>query len=487
MVEDLSQYPEVRKWLTGKAQSTQRVYLSGLRAFVEYTHLIPSSLIDEAERDRAQTVRHRGTPEQKVMQFHDWLRTQYVQKKRGADRGKRSERKVGVSKKLASTYCRAVASFYKSSGYRLGDEGAEFRLPKATSKRANTKLQLRSNDIEQMLKVATRLRDKTIILVMYQGFQSVSEVCLLNYGDVKDQLDQGRDILTIRMVREKSGTEYHFCLGDEAIDLLKLYLEERTRTGDQLTYDSPLFVKEGKYKAHHSRITRSIIEAALRDIAVRSNVVSRDRMKRADMNPARPHALRSSGMTVAKLAGMAEIAVEYMSGHAISETDKAYWEASPTELAQLYQKHYHELRVLKPKFDEQKVRTLEKNVSTLQTDGAKRLGVIEYLERNGKDKDTKILALTKEVDQLKQRVSSHDEVAKQMLNLKLDMELRKKEELVKYVIATAPTDQELKTFMQRRHIERHLLTDQDMQCVSKDGDRWLYHSDLDTYRYGIEV
>ena len=43
---------EVKKWLHGKNLSTKRVYISALKAFLEYTKLAPVQLIDLAEENR---------------------------------------------------------------------------------------------------------------------------------------------------------------------------------------------------------------------------------------------------------------------------------------------------------------------------------------------------------------------------------------------------------------------------------------------------
>lgn len=155
-------------------------------------------------------------------------------------------------------------------------------------------------------------------------------------------------------------------------------------------------------------------------------------------------------------------------------------------LREVYISALPQLSIYRSHVDAKKVQELENNVTTLQTNVVKRLGVIEFLQRNGKEKDAKIHELTREVDQLKQHVTTLNEFAQQMQNLKIDIELRKKEELVKYVLANAPNDDALRRFMERRRIERQLLKDTDLQCVSKEGDRWLYHSDLDTHNYGIE-
>lgn len=396
MGAEITDFPEVRKWLKGKAEGTIVVYLSGMRAYLEFTEMNPTELIDEAEKDREQKVRYRGKPEGRVMDFNKWLMTEYAQKKRGAGKRQNSG-KVGISERMANSYCISARSFYRVNGFKLGGEGALLRLPKSTGVKANSKLQMRDEEVRKMLSVCRQLRDKAIVMFMYQGFQAVGEICSLNYGDVEEGLKRGDDILTIQMVRKKSKTEYHMCVGDEAIDMLKLYLKERVRRGEELKYDSPLFVKAGRVESEYVRVTSSAIAHSFKEMALKSGLVTEERMKIADMNPARPHSLRSSGMTVAKLSGMADVAVEFMSGHGLDGTTQAYWQTNSKELTDLYRKHYDSLRVLKPKLDEEKVKKLETRVM-------KRDDVIDALIENGKMKEAKIDYLSGEIKTLNERV-----------------------------------------------------------------------------------
>ena len=101
---------------------------------------------------------------------------------------------------------------------------------------------------------------------------------------------------------------------------------------------------------------------------------------------------------------MPDITVEYMCGHKIDATRRAYFQPRLAELTDSYRQHYQFLRVLQPTFDDAKVKELEvkvqeheakvkeheENMSHLQRQDAKREGVVEYLELNGKKKDKEL-------------------------------------------------------------------------------------------------
>lgn len=386
------EFPEVKKWLSGKSKGTKNIYLSALSAYKEFTGLNATQMIDEAEADREKKVRERGIPEQRVKEFKQWLLTTYKQKTRGPrDKPKKRRDKIGISQKLANVYCSAMKSFYSSNGFPI-----DVKLSKARKKKENFKLIVRSAEISKLLNVATSLRDKAIIKFMYESNQSVSEVCSLNYGDIKECEDGGMEIWQLHLIRKKTNTEYFTEIGEECIEFLKLYFEERKRNGEVFDEFSPVFVKEGRQKFSRGRITPNLIENMLKMLAIKSGLVTKEQMQLADLNPARPHSLRSGGMSVLKLAGASEKWVEFRSGHQLSETDSAYFMARPEECRELFRKHYNTLLVkATTQIDEERIKNLEKML-------AEREITVQALAENGKLKVEEFKRLREELD--KQRV-----------------------------------------------------------------------------------
>jgi integrase/recombinase XerD len=395
-MEELNTYPEVEKWLAGQKQGTKANYSTALKAFVEYSHLNPTQLIDLAEEDRRKSRREQGQPELLITKFSEYLINSYQQKARGGGREQRKvSGKIGLSQGLMESYCGALQGFFRANGFAL--DGKRIILSASAHKDANNKLQLRKEEISKLFHIATSIRDKAIILMQYQSFLGVGEVCRLNYGNVQRGLEAGEEFIVVDNFREKRKVAFKSVFGPEAIEMLKLYLASRRSKGEVLRYDSPLFIKEARRTSTKAgkevRIRPHLIEKVLRELALKSGLVSAEQMEVADLNPARPHSLRSSGMTVAKLAGMPEIAVEFMSGHTLKSTDVAYWQASTDELKKLYAEHYAALRVIYPVVDQVKVRELEGRVN-------KREDVIDALIANGKNKDEKLAELTHKVELL---------------------------------------------------------------------------------------
>jgi integrase len=386
-MKELESYPEVQKLLNGKSKGTRLNYKSAILVYMEYTNLNPTQLIDEAEADEQKSKRERGVPKQRILGFNEWLLTKYQQKTRGPrNKNKARREKVGISENLASTYCSAIRSFYRDNGFRI-----DVKLGKPSKKKENFKLIMRTPEVSKLLNVAS-LRDRAVIKLMFESCQGISEVCGLNIGDIK----QYEDIWQFHIIRKKTSTEFYSEVGEETIEFLKLYFEERRRSGEELNDSSPLFVKEGRMKSSFERITPNLIEGIFKTLAIKSGLVTIEQMKKADLNPARPHSLRAGGMSVLKLEGCPEKWVEFRAGHEGSETDTAYWLTRPEESRQLFQKHYNALRV-KPvtQFDVTEVKKLREIVAEGQV-------TITALSENGRIKIEQIQALTKEASEQKE-------------------------------------------------------------------------------------
>jgi len=321
----LEEYPEVKKWLGSVGKSTQKIYRSVLPVYVEFRGLNPTQLIDEIEEDRKKSRRERGIPEQRIMEFYNYLQTEFVRRRTKPN----GEKPLGVSKHTATLWLLVVRSFYKANGFSL-----MIKTPRAAPKKENVKLSLTPKDVKLLVDHAPTLRDRAIILMMFQGGFDVSTICSLNYGDVARELEAGKSPLVINVVREKEEVSYYTCIGHDAIEMIKAYLRERQRY-QKLKLSDPLFVKEGAKKLRFERITPNLIQNMVRDVAIKSGLVSQEEMDNADINPARPHALRSAFSTILRLNGFNDTIVEFMMGHTIAYNG-AYFIPPPEKLREMY-------------------------------------------------------------------------------------------------------------------------------------------------------
>ena len=304
----LEKFYEIKKWITQVKESSRVVYLSAMKAYCEFTGLNPKELIDEAEEDRKKPVRQQGMPEMRLAEFFEWLITEYEVKARGKVR--RPSGRKGISKMMALTYVGALRSFYRRNGFPITS-----KLPKAAPKPENIKRSLSREDVKKLVAHAPTLRDRAIILFMYQGGFDVSTICSLNYGHVRRELDEGKIPLLVNTVRHKDEVSYFTFVGRDAVEALIAYLNDRRAKGEVLKDNSPLFIKEGAMRGKHERLQSYNIQNMLRETALKAGIVTEEELENADLNPCRPHALRSAFSTTLKLKGFDPNLVDFMMGH----------------------------------------------------------------------------------------------------------------------------------------------------------------------------
>jgi len=311
---------EVVRWLAGKADKTKKLYVGALQKYCDFRGLVPSGIIDELEDDRKLPVRGQGDPE---LQLHKFIEDM---------------REHGLSPKTISVYVAAIISYTKSCGYPL-----KISAPKAPTLKKNKKKALRPPDVEKLVNYTACLRDKAIILVMFQGGLDVSTVCSLDVGDVAEGINKGECPLALSLVREKEHINYNTFIGKDAIEAIKAYLTKREATLGPSALSDPLFIHERKMR-DKLRINTELIQKVMRKLAVVSGLVTAEEMERADLNPCRPHALRSAFSSILKLEGVNNDIIEYWLGHAVTY-QSAYFQGITDELREIYAEHEHSLSI----------------------------------------------------------------------------------------------------------------------------------------------
>ena len=283
---NLRRYTEVQNWLKGKSKGTKCVYTSALKAFTEYTKMNPVQLIDEAEEDFKKSGREKGASQRKIIGFFEHLRTEYMPIRNGFDNSKFKGKK-GVSVNLACTYSHAIQSFYSANNFPF-----RVKIQKAITKKENQKLALRIPEVKRLLDSTRNLRDKSIILTLFQTGMSIQNLCDLTYGDVAEGLEKNEEPLHLNLVREKTWLQYNTFMGKDAIDALKAYLDWRRRNGEELKLNSPLFTKQftksNSKSVNIKAINPVIIEENFQSLAIKSGLISKEKLEAADINPARP-------------------------------------------------------------------------------------------------------------------------------------------------------------------------------------------------------
>jgi integrase/recombinase XerD len=392
--KDIVEQFEIQRWLKGKNRGTKDVYLGAIRAYIEYTGLSPKQLIDQAEEDRKKSARERGDPEFKVSSFFEYLVNDYMQKGKGR-KDRKPNGKIGLSRNLASAYANAVRGFYKQNGFPL-----IVSIPKAVPKKENFKLILRIPEIKRLVDATGNLRDRAIVLSIFQSGASIGEICDLKYEDVAYGLQTNEEPLHLHLIRKKEQTEYHTFLGTDAINAIKAYLAQRQRNKEILTDDSPLFILQHTTKCEGTRIKKiypSLVEASLTKAAVKAGLVSEEKLRASDMSPCRPHAIRTAFISILKMAGMNNLIVEELCGHTLPGSQQPYWLCNIDELRKTY-KEFEKYLSINGVADNQKLEELENKTKNFEQETKKNQNIIDELMENSKFKSAQINGLNSQIN-----------------------------------------------------------------------------------------
>jgi len=293
----LLRFPCVADWIDGYESSyTRDQFLRTLHLFVERTGLNP----DELLRLGADEVRRR------LVRVSREIR----------DEGKHA---------WALALIKSVKSFCKYHGVEIKLRRGE-RIH-ARRKRIGVEIIPNADQVYKMAEHARTLRDRAIILCLWQSGVRVGCLVKWRFGMVRDQLfpPDGKIRVPVRLkiteneetkIRNNDMGYYYTFLAREAAEALKEYLQWRMDRGEVLTDESPIFVT-------HSPTVRG---TPLKPASVRE--ILKYCAKRAGLNPEGiwPHCLRKAFRKVLNNSNLDEDTKEALMGHKLPGSRGSYFD-----------------------------------------------------------------------------------------------------------------------------------------------------------------
>ena len=357
----------IKRWLSNRNPRTVNNYLSAFKAYMEYTGLTPEEMIKEASDDLLKPLIERtNIVEQRVKGFFEWLQKEYRRKRVGKLRGEKvpkGERPYvevkGVSSSMARTYCGAIMGFYREFGYKVNVKPSrDFKaLPQ------HPRFNWTVKDIRKLVNHAKTLRDRAIILCLFQSGMDDTTLCSLNVGHVRRELLEGKIPLRLDLTRRKEGLPYITFLAKDAVEALKTYIREREhkegRRFEDFSDNEPLFVVESWKRKELERIQPRHIQEMFRKLAIEAGLISREYLENNHWNPARAHALRSAFASLLRSQGINEQDIDFMLGHKIPY-QSAYYQREGERLRKTYADAMHVLSVFETR---ESIEDLEKRLN----------------------------------------------------------------------------------------------------------------------------
>jgi site-specific recombinase XerD len=293
-------HPEVEAWLRNRPESTRRNFARYLEQFCKAMNVKPEEWrrMDKFEaRDLA------------------W---KYV------------EPKIIERSSIAAGTLMALKSWYRNlNGEQMpfdSGRGGKHYIKVKHTKLAREHIPNKA-EMYQIIDMASSLRDKTLLILLFQSGVRVNVIEHLTYGDVADQLDE--DIMTLKItedldhkLRGRDIPYYYTFLNGEGAETLTRYCKLKRKNSKP---ETPLFSTKGK-KPITQRWVWEIVKMCSERAGFKPGTIS-------------THTIRKAFRKIVRRADLDDDDKEQLMGHVIQGSREAYYDNKDVELIrEAYQK-----------------------------------------------------------------------------------------------------------------------------------------------------
>ena len=338
------------KWFINQSlsESTQSLYSLGLRKYCDLIGMTLNELLDEAELE-----------EETIPRLRNRKIDSYI------PRFKKSLEEAGLSPQTIKVYVSAVKSFYKYYKIIIPDVSTDVNdicLEK------NEGRLLTREDIRNMIEVSP-IREKTIIYLMAMTGMSQAEVRQLTIKKILDaageelnkRIETVEDlfehekelenvVLSLLITREKVNYRYHSFIPPEVTRNIIYYLKERSYGRNEKIRITN--VRKELFVSHSgNKLTKSNVSSNFNRIGKKLGFTASEEGAYGFW---RSHGLRKYFISTIINNTGDHVLADYLVGHKIDKTKRAYWKADPEKLKENYLSVMENLSI-----DELKVKTFE--------------------------------------------------------------------------------------------------------------------------------
>lgn len=286
-------HPEVKAWLMNRPEHTQRNFAGHLAKFCKAIDMTPE------EWRRLDKFEARDLAWKFIRPF------------------------IREHSTIAKSYLTALKSWYRNlDGEQLpfdSSRGGKHYFMVSHHKRSTEHIPNKP-EMYQIIDMASSLRDKAILLFLFQTGVRVNVLEHLTYGDVSNQLNQ--DILTLKItprldhkLRGRNISFYYSFLNGEGTETLKRFCELKHAKSQN---DTPLFTTKGKKPVNQKWIWRVVKMC----------------VERAGFNPKNitTHTIRKAFRKIVRRADLDDDDKEQLMGHVLRGSREAYYDRKDVEL-----------------------------------------------------------------------------------------------------------------------------------------------------------
>lgn len=366
-------------------KGTQKSYNIALKQYCEYTSKSPSELIEEAEDEESKGIK---LSRRKIQNYMLGYRKMLEES--------------GKAPKTINLYLSSVRSFYDTF---------DIILPKIKLKRGDICLEdnygklLTKEDILKLANTAAPRERALIYLMALSGMaqnearnitiskflESASEAIgakLDNFYDLFDHENEIlEEILTLSIIRQKVNYRYITFIPPEAIREIINYIKERCYGRNEKiriqNSNEPLFVNN-----QGEKMSSDLIVTNFRRIGLKIGLYKKPKA----YSYWRSHALRKYFISTIVNELGDKVLADFLAGHKIDDTTRAYWYMDPEKLKKRYMKalQFLSLDNIKVKdFESSEFRKLNQSLEEKDVEIARINKKLELMESLMQDKEYK--------------------------------------------------------------------------------------------------
>ena len=338
-LEELKDNKKVKRWFrdTNAAQATRHNFLYAMQQYTNFLNMTPEELLDEAEQQGTLSSTKRDLKDH-ILDFREHLQQK------------------GLSDGTVKNRITSIRSFYVSF---------EIPFPKIRGERSKTIVENdkipTKEDLQDCLSVCDPL-EKAVMLTGISSGLAANEVRNITLKQFKEGYDPETKICTLPLRRGKTEVDFVTFLSPEATKAIWKYLEYRDRPlkavgsrrqaqveKQRTTPESFLFIPKGvssEYTKTHNEDCRKITADGM--MKLYRNISDEARKNTAKgYNFIRSHTMRKYFYNTMHEAGCKYLNLEFMMGHALNNTQGAYYRPTLDELKTDYLKCYPYLTIQK--------------------------------------------------------------------------------------------------------------------------------------------
>jgi integrase len=242
----------------------------------------------------------------------------------------------GFSVRYVNVSLAYLKTFFRVNGFKGGREVEVERHYQPSRYMKRSEYIPASDEIYAMALAAGNTRNKALILCLYTSGLRNSTLRALLYRDVKEELEEGLDIIKVPVYPEmkeidagacKGNIPYYSFISREATEVLRQYCEERKKAYGGVGDDEPLFIAESKYIPTqvrlHTPVMKKSLEAMVKTAARKAGI-----KKWQDV---RPHCLRKAFESALRNSGLDVKDQEFLMGHILPGSQDTYYDKTKVE------------------------------------------------------------------------------------------------------------------------------------------------------------